>query len=70
MIVDSVISNNTSDGIGTEYAAVVRLARSAVTGNVDGIHLEGGAVYSYQDNDINGNTTDIVGGSLTSQARQ
>jgi hypothetical protein len=35
-----------------------RAAHSVVTGNVDGVFTSGGSIFSYGDNNIDGNTTD------------
>ena len=64
MISNSVLSNNL---IGFETSGPnAWLAKSVVTGNsVYGIFLHGGTVYSYGDNFISGNTTNVSAGSLT-----
>jgi hypothetical protein len=67
-IVDSVVSNNHSFGIEAFSASgggapavmvrnvVARVAHSVVTGNVLGVDAYGGTIFSYGDNDIDGNT--------------
>jgi hypothetical protein len=42
-------------------ATSVFLARSTVTGNGTGVFIIGGTVFTYGDNDINGNITDVSG---------
>ena len=65
--VDSVASNNHSFGVeafstsvGRATAVmgnvVARVAHSVVTGNVLGVDANGGTIFSYGDNDIDGNT--------------
>ena len=67
-IVGSVASNNHSFGVeafslshggATAVMArnvVARVAHSVVTGNVLGVDANGGTLFSYGDNDIDGNT--------------
>ena len=68
-IVDSVASNNHSFGVeaysatggggapaGMVRNVVARVAHSVVTGNVLGVDANGGTIFSYGDNDIDGNT--------------
>jgi hypothetical protein len=62
-VVDSIASNNFY-GFATNSGGVMRLGRSVASANNTGV-LVGTTVYSYGDNKIDGNTTD-VSGSLTS----
>jgi hypothetical protein len=66
-IVDSVMAENVSEGLQAgpnpegPSAATVRLAASVVKGNGVGVNVAAAsAVFSYGDNEINGNGTDIV----------
>jgi hypothetical protein len=63
MIEDSVLSNNSNSGLynETDPGIVTWLARSAISGNSTGVDVILGAVDSYGNNAINGNTTDISG---------
>jgi hypothetical protein len=74
MIVDSVMADNASDGLVVGIATVVnglaRLAGSVVTGNGTGVSIDfTSTVFSYGDNDINGNVTDVKG-TLTPVAKR
>ena len=70
MIANSVLSNNNT-GLETELAGIVRLAQTAISGNVNGVSLFGGPVYSYGNNYINENTShDVYNGTLTPGATQ
>jgi hypothetical protein len=72
-IVDSVASNNHSFGVeafsssGDGATAVMvrnvvaRVAHSVVTGNVLGVDANGGTIFSYGDNDIDGNANNNTG---------
>ncbi|MFZ3326057.1 MAG: right-handed parallel beta-helix repeat-containing protein, partial [Methylocella sp.] len=70
----SVANNNGGgNGVGFNVAngATLTLADSMATGNPQaGIYISGGTVYSYGDNEINGNGTDVTGGTLTSVAKR
>jgi hypothetical protein len=74
-IVDSVITNNVSDGllVGGGLgggSATVRLGGSVVKGNVTGVNISAGSFLgSYGDNEIDGNTTDVTG-TLTPLAKK
>jgi len=68
---NSAMSNNNTIGLGNVSGTTVWLAKSTISGNgsggasgAGGVHVFGGTVNSYGDNDINGNSTDVVG-SLT-----
>jgi hypothetical protein len=63
-VVDSIASNNLF-GFAAESTAVMRLGRSVASGNNVGVFV-GSQVYSYGDNKIDGNSTDVGGLSLTS----
>ncbi|HEX3496493.1 MAG TPA: right-handed parallel beta-helix repeat-containing protein [Methylocella sp.] len=66
MVRNSTVVNNNS-GVVTNDGALY-LARSTVTGNkIRGVLASGGTIFSYGDNDINGNVDDGVG-SLTAVA--
>jgi hypothetical protein len=75
-IVDSVMADNASDGlvvgdVQTGNSSTVRLAGSVVTRNGIGVNIAAirATVFSYGDNEINGNTTDVVG-TLTPLAKK
>jgi hypothetical protein len=73
-VVDSVMANNDSVGLSSgSFAsqASARLTGSVVTGNKVGVLIQnGGTVFSYGDNEINGNGTDVSGGTLTPLAKR
>ncbi len=75
-IVDSVLTNNFNAGLRVGFAGVtsatVRLAGSVVTGNPLGVDIgPGSTVFSYGDNEINGNSSsDVSGGTLTPLAKR
>jgi hypothetical protein len=63
MVVSSVVNNN-STGLFVNGAGTMRLTRSVATGNAQGALVEsvlGATLFSYGDNDIDGNGTDILG---------
>jgi nitrous oxidase accessory protein NosD len=60
-IVESTVTNNANFGIDSDDGADLRLAQSAVTGNVGGIELTGGTIESAGNNFI----TDSISGTLT-----
>lgn len=60
-IVESTVTNNANFGIDSEDGADLRLAQSAITGNVGGIELLGGTIESAGNNFI----TDSISGTLT-----
>jgi len=64
MITNSVLSNNNDNGLFAS-AGTAWLEKTAATGNGIGVIVMGGTVNSYGDNDINGNMTMDVSGSLT-----
>jgi hypothetical protein len=73
-IVDSIMANDTSDGLlvgapNGSVGATVRLASSVVKGNGIGVNITAGKVFSYGDNEINGNGTDVKG-TLTPLAKK
>jgi 4-hydroxyphenylpyruvate dioxygenase-like putative hemolysin len=60
------------NGIVAFDTANVTLGRSVITANGNGINnaTAPNTFYSYQDNRINGNATDIIGTALNSHALQ
>jgi hypothetical protein len=63
MIANSVISNNSSTGLGTA-AGITSLAKAVISGNAIGVNVVAGTLKSYGDNYLNDNTTPVMG-SLT-----
>ncbi len=64
-------SHNLYDGIAVEGGAPSRIAHSVATGNTAaGIQIDSGVVESYGDNDLRGNTSGSVSGTLTTVAPQ
>jgi hypothetical protein len=67
-IANSVISNNSTGGLGVR-GAVAWLTKTVISGNGIGISfptdMAGGVVNSYGDNYINDNTTSVANGTLT-----
>jgi hypothetical protein len=62
MVRNSVASYNSDTGLSAQTHAILRVAHSVVTGNNTGVSTaDGGTLFSYGDNDINGNTTDNTG---------
>ncbi len=59
MVRNVVASYNNGFGLIEEAPAILRVAHSVVTGNATGVSSSGvsGAIFSYGDNDIDGNTT-------------
>jgi hypothetical protein len=56
------VASNNSVGVQAFTNAFFLVAHSVVTGNGTGVDTSGGGtICSYGDNDINGNTTDIMG---------
>lgn len=66
------VANNNVGGFGVTNGATLRLADSMAIGNPQaGITISGGGtVFSYGDNEINGNGTDVSGGTLTPVAKR
>ena len=61
MLRNSVASNN-GTGLLAQRTAILRVAHSVVTGNNMGVQTEtGGTLFSYGDNDIDGNTNNNIG---------
>jgi hypothetical protein len=59
------VSNNQTNGFDV-YGTLV-LGRSMITGNDGGVIIRaGGSVYSYRNNEINGNRSDVAGGAISS----
>jgi hypothetical protein len=53
----NVVASNNSTGLEAKKNAILRVAHSVVTGNGTGVEtLTGGTIFSYGDNDIDGNT--------------
>ncbi|MGA7383328.1 MAG: right-handed parallel beta-helix repeat-containing protein [Methylocella sp.] len=59
-VVDSVASYNNTTGLEADSTAVLRVARSVVTGNGTGVAASGGTIFSYGDNGIDGNANDNI----------
>jgi hypothetical protein len=63
----NVVASYNNIGLSAASRSVLRVAHSVVTGNVIGVSAGGGSpsqfgmLYSYGDNDINGNTNDNTG---------
>ena len=51
-----VASNSPGSGLLAQRSGILRVAHSVVTGNVTGVNANGGTIFSYGDNDIDGNT--------------
>ena len=49
-------------------AATARIANCRITGNTNGINFTGGAVQSFGDNKVKGNTNDQLGGAVSTVA--
>jgi hypothetical protein len=64
---NSVASQNGGNGFEVSAGGTLTLADSMATNNTSaGVSFNGaGTVFSYGDNEINGNGTDISGGTLT-----
>jgi hypothetical protein len=67
LVRDSNSSHNGFAGFSTTNDAVMRLAHSVATGNSQGISSLG-TIYTYGDNDINGNSATDVNATLTTIA--
>ncbi|MFZ3328625.1 MAG: hypothetical protein WA231_23275 [Methylocella sp.] len=68
---NSVANNNTQTGFSAGAQGIMRLANSMAIGNSQaGISIAYATVFSYGDNEINGNGTDVSGGTLTSVAKR
>jgi hypothetical protein len=61
MLRNVVASNNNFVGLKADSTAILRVAHSVVTGNSTGLSTFGGTIFSYGDNDIDGNTNDNTG---------
>ncbi len=61
MLRNVVASNNNFVGLEADSTAILRVAHSVVTGNSTGLSTSGGTIFSYGDNDIDGNTNDNTG---------
>ena len=63
----NVVASNNNTGLLKGGNAILRVAHSVVTGNFTGVDGGGGTLFSYGDNDIDGNTNNNTG-VLTSLA--
>jgi hypothetical protein len=61
MLRDVVASNNNNVGLLAGTNTFLRVAHSVVTGNNTGVSTSGGTLFSYGDNDIDGNTNNNTG---------
>jgi hypothetical protein len=61
MLRNVVVSGNKNTGLDAEPNAILRIAHSVVTGNGSVVATNGGTVFSYRDNDIDGNTNNNTG---------
>jgi hypothetical protein len=59
----NVVASNNLLGLGAGVNAILRVAHSVVTGNSTGVSIgtSGGTIFSYGDNDIDGNTSNNTG---------
>jgi parallel beta helix pectate lyase-like protein len=65
MVRNSLVSNN-QNGVVSNSGGIILIAHSAVTGNSSaGALLNGGPIFSYGDNNIDGNLNQVAGGALT-----
>jgi len=61
-MVRNVVASNNKTGLEADGSGVIlRVAHSVVTGNNTGVATSGGTIFSYGDNDIDGNTLDNTG---------
>lgn len=68
LIIDrSSIANNVTGVSSTGPLSNVILASSTVTGNTTGLTISGGAIFSYKNNNINGNLTDGAPSAILAQ---
>jgi Right handed beta helix region len=57
VMVRNVVASNSGTGLAAQTNAILRVAHSVVTGNGTGVQtFNGGTIFSYGDNDIDGNT--------------
>jgi hypothetical protein len=61
MLRNVVVSNNKQVGLSVEFTSICRVAHSVITGNLVGVDSLSSPVFSYGDNDIDGNITDVSG---------
>ena len=61
ILVRNVVASNEFMGLEAGLNATLRVANSAVTGNTTGVFGGGGTIFTYGNNDINGNATDVSG---------
>jgi hypothetical protein len=57
----NVVASNNLFGLNAGPNAILRVAHSVVTGNGTGVNSSGGTIFSYGDNDIDGNTSNNTG---------
>jgi hypothetical protein len=57
---DFVASHN-NVGLETQLGGVIRVGHSVVSGNNKAVAVQDGTIFSYGDNDIDGNTINAVG---------
>jgi hypothetical protein len=56
MVRNVLASNSPGSGLLAQVSGILRVAHSVVTGNGIGVNANGGTIFSYGDNDIDGNT--------------
>jgi hypothetical protein len=61
VMVRNVVASNNLIGLEADGNAILRVAHSVVTGNNTGVSTSGGTIFSYGDNDIDGNTNNNTG---------
>ncbi|MDQ6701828.1 MAG: hypothetical protein M3Z96_01335 [Pseudomonadota bacterium] len=61
VLLRNVVASYNGTGLFANIAATLRVAHSVVTGNVAGVAASGGTIFSYGDNDIDGNTNNNTG---------
>jgi hypothetical protein len=61
VIVRNFVASYNNIGLDADANAILLVAHSVVTGNQTGLSTFGGTIFSYGDNDINGNTNDNFG---------
>jgi hypothetical protein len=62
ILVRNVVARLNNFGLGADANSTLRVAHSVVTGNGNAAETSGGgAILSYSDNDINGNSVDNIG---------
>jgi Right handed beta helix region len=61
VMVRNSVASYSDTGLEVDFSAILRVAHSVVTGNFTGVHPNGGTIFSYGDNDIDGNTNNNTG---------